>query len=155
EDIDRGRLHDLGNLLLVFTMLWAYLSFSQYLIIYAGNMAEDIPFYVHRTEGGWQHVALGLIVLHFAVPFVVLITRRTKRSPRAPRAAPLGSLFMHRVEIFWLVAPNFYGHALPVHWVALPAPLGVGGLWVFWSSRRLRAFSPPAIASPAPAGGAT
>lgn len=155
KELSIDRLHDLGNLLLVFTMLWAYLSFSQYLIIYAGNMAEDVPFYVHRSEGGWQHVSLGLIALHFAVPFVVLITRRTKRSPRALRTVALGILFMHLVEIFWFVAPNFYGHDMHVHWMDVAAPIGVGGLWVFWFSRRLRAFSAPVIAAPAAAGGAT
>ena len=157
DQVPIGRLHDLGNLLLVFTMLWAYLSFCQYLIIYAGNMAEDIPFYVHRTEGGWQHVAQGLIVFHFAVPFVVLITRRTKRSPRALRAVALGILFVHLVEIFWFVAPNFYGPDMHVSGMDLCAPVGIGGLWMYWFSRRLRAFSVPVIAAPpgAAAGGTT
>jgi hypothetical protein len=145
-EVPRDRLHDLGNLLLVFTMLWAYLSFSQYLIIYAGNTAEDVPFYYHRTEGGWQQVALGLIVLHFAVPFTVLITRRTKRSPRALRAVAVGMLVMRLVELFWFIAPNF-GHGLRVGLLDVAAPLGVGGLWVLWFMRRLRAVSTPAIAT--------
>jgi hypothetical protein len=145
-EVPRDRLHDLGNLLLVFVMLWAYLSFSQYLIIYAGNMAEDVPFYVHRTEGGWQEIALALIVLHFAAPFTVLITRRTKRSPRALRAVALGILAMHLVEIFWFIAPNSTGGKLRVGLLDVAAPLGVGGVWALWFMRRLRAFSTPARA---------
>jgi hypothetical protein len=146
-EVPVDRLHDLGNLLLVFVMLWAYLSFSQYLIIYAGNTAEDVPFYVHRTEGGWQQIALALIVLHFAAPFTVLITRRTKRSPRALRAVALGILAMHLVEIFWFVAPNFTGGKLRVGWLDVAVPVGVGGVWVLWFMRRLRAFSAPALAA--------
>src|SRR5207249_4755311 len=124
EDVPIDRLHDLGNLLLVFIMIWAYFSFSQYLIIYAGNLAEDVPFYVHRTLGGWQYVALGLIALHFATPFTVLLTRRTKRSPRSLRAVAIGLLVMRLVELFWFVAPNFYGPNVRVSWMDLAAPVG-------------------------------
>jgi hypothetical protein len=140
EDISKDRLHDLGKLLLVFVMLWAYLSFSQYLIIYAGNMAEDVPFFVHRSHGGWQHLALGLIVLHFAVPFVVLLTRRTKRSPKALRAVAVGILGMRLIELFWFAAPNFRGHHIKVTFLDVAAPVGIGGFWLFWFSRRLRAL---------------
>jgi hypothetical protein len=149
-----GALHDLGNLMLVFVLVWAYFSFSQYLIIYAGNLAEETPWYIHRTEGGWQHVSLALIVLHFAVPFAVLLTRRTKRSPKALRVVALGILAMRLVELFWFVAPNFYGHHLRVHFLDVAAPIGVGGLWLFWFSRKRAAFGGPraraAAAAPAP-----
>jgi hypothetical protein len=142
-------LHDLGNLLLVFVLVWAYFSFSQYLIIYAGNMAEDSAWFVHRTEAGWQHIALALIVLHFAVPFLVLLSRRTKRSPQTIRAVAIGVLIMRLVELYWFVAPNFSGdhgsgHAGPtpihLHWMDLCAPMLIGGIWLFWFSRRFSAF---------------
>ena len=73
--------NDLGNLMLAFTMLWAYMSFSQYLIIWSGNLTEEIPWYLRRTRGGWQWVALALIVFHFFVPFFVLLFRENKRQP--------------------------------------------------------------------------
>ena len=76
------RLHDLGNLMLAFTMLWAYMSFSQYLIIWSGNLPEEIPWYLRRTRGGWQWVALALIVFHFFLPFFVLLFRENKRQSR-------------------------------------------------------------------------
>jgi hypothetical protein len=156
-ELPLDRLHDLGNLLLVFTMLWAYLSFSQYLIIYAGNTAEDVPFYVYRTERGWEQIARALIVLHFAVPFTVLLTRRTKRSPRALRAVAVGMLIMRVVELFWFIAPSVGGHELRVGLLDVAAPVGVGGIWVLWFMRRMRAFSAPVTpaSSAVAAGGAT
>ena len=141
-------LHDLGNLLLVFTMLWAYLSFSQYLLIYAGNIADEVPFFVYRGEGGWQHVSLALIVLHFAVPFAVLLSRRTKRNPERLRAVAVFVLVMRLVELFWFVAPNFRRGALGVGPLDLLAPLAIGGVWFYAFVRRVRALD---AATPAPA----
>ncbi len=132
-------LHDLGNLLLLFVMLWAYVSYSQYLIIYAANMAEDVTFYAHRSAGGWQLVAFALIVLHFAVPFLILISRRSKRSPQMLGALALGLLVMRFVELFWVTAPNFYGHHVNIHWMDLAAFVGVGGLWAAYFFHRLSA----------------
>src|SRR5204863_4690088 len=73
--------HDLGNLMLAFVMLWAYFSFSQYLIIYSGNLPEEITWYVNRTETGWRFIGLLLIVFHFVVPFLLLLSRPLKREP--------------------------------------------------------------------------
>ncbi len=77
-----GRLNDLGNLLLAFVMLWAYMSFCQFLIIWSGNLTEEIPWYLRRTRGGWEWVALALIVFHFFLPFFVLLFRENKRHDR-------------------------------------------------------------------------
>lgn len=125
-----GATHDDGNLMLVFTMLWAYVSYSQYVIIYAANMAEDIPWYVHRSAGGWQHISFTVIVVHFALPFLVLLSRRTKRSPQVLIWVAGGMLGARLVEIFWMVAPNFYLHHVHVSWADVLVPLGVFGVWL-------------------------
>ncbi len=127
---DAGRFHDLGNLLLAFVMLWAYISFSQYLIIWSGNLKEEIPWYLHRTGEGWVVIALVLIVFHFALPFVLLLSRHTKRGARALVGVAGFLLLMRWVDLYWLVVPNFHQHGLYLHWMDLAAPIGIGGIWL-------------------------
>ena len=149
EFVGIGHFHDLGNLLLAFTMLWAYVSFSQYLIIWSGNIAEETPFYVYRTNGAWKYVALALIVLHFFVPFLLLLSRRTKRTVRYLTYVALGILVMRFVDLYWVVKPMYHqghGHAQQFrnmpgafpHWLDIAAPIGIGGIWVWLFINQLR-----------------
>ncbi len=123
-------LNDFGNLLLMLTMLWAYLSFSQYLIIWAGNLQDEIPWYIKRATGHWAWVALGLIVFHFAVPFVLLLLRFVKRRRQMLGLVAAGLFVMSMVDIFWLIVPSFQPHAPQFHWLDYALLLGVGGVWV-------------------------
>jgi hypothetical protein len=122
--------HDLGNLLLAFIMLWAYLSFSQFLIIWSGNLAEEIPWYLHRTRGGWDIMSVFLILLHFALPFVLLLSRGTKRQARSLARVAAVVLCLHLIDLFWLVMPARHPANLFIHWLDLVTPIGVGGLWL-------------------------
>ena len=124
-------LNDYGNLLLTFTMLWAYLSFSQYLIIWAGNLREEIPWYLSRSQGGWAGVALALIVFHFAVPFLLLLSRFVKRRARILGWVAGGLLVMSVVDIFWLTVPAFERAGPEFHLTDGLAFLGIGGLWMW------------------------
>ena len=123
-------LNDLGNLLLAFVMIWAYLSFSQLLIIWSGNLPEEIPWYLHRISGGWRFVAIALAIFHFAVPFLVLLGRGNKRQLRRLAMLAAAILVMRMVDIFYLVVPEFSNHHLSVHWLDLAAMAGVGGIWL-------------------------
>jgi hypothetical protein len=138
--------NDFGNLLLTFTMLWAYLSFSQYLIIWAGNLQDEIPWYLVRASGGWAWIALALIVFHFAIPFVLLLTRFVKRRKRALAAVAAGLIVMSVVDIYWLTAPAFRDQRQgPVfHLMDWGAVIGIGGLWmwVFLSQLKARPLLP-------------
>lgn len=122
--------HDLGNLLLAFVMLWAYVAFSQFLLIWAGNLPEEIPWYLHRTNGGWKWIGLFLIVFHFAVPFLLLLSRRIKRGIRAISTLAIAMIFIHLVNLFWIVAPAFHQKGFYLHWLDIVAPVGVGGIWI-------------------------
>jgi hypothetical protein len=120
--------HDVGNLLLAFTMLWAYMSFSQYLITWSGNLSEEIPWYLHRSVGLWWWLALSLIVFHFFLPFFLLLNREAKRQPRSLWKIAVLILVMHAINDAWLVLPSVGSRALRF-WAVIPAFAGVGGLW--------------------------
>jgi hypothetical protein len=130
--------HDLGNLLLAFVMLWAYFSFSQYLIIWAGNLPLEIAWYLHRVQTGWRAVGIALIVFHFAVPFVLLLSRRVKREPDLLITVAVGVLLMRLVDLFWLIAPEFHEAGITVSWLDILLPLSLGSLWLGLFVQQLR-----------------
>ena len=123
--------NDLGNLMLAFTMLWAYMSFSQYLIIWSGNLAEEVPWYLDRSVGGWRYVAASLMVFHFFVPFFCLLVRENKRRPDRLWRIAAAILAMHFVNDVWLIVPAFPGHGgLEGAGPGRRRRSGVGGVWV-------------------------
>jgi len=124
------RWHDLGNLLLALVMFWAYLNFSQFLLIWSANLAEEIPWYLHRIGGGWEWVAIALILFQFALPFVLLLSRNTKRKSQTLAVVAGAILFMHWLDTLWMVAPSFYPARFHIHWLDIAAPVGIGGLWL-------------------------
>ncbi len=137
-------VHDLGKLLLAFTMLWGYVNFSQFLIVWSGNISEETPFYLQRLQGGWQVLAVALLVFHFALPFALLLSRDLKRNARTLGAVAALMLAMQLVDLFWLIGPDLVGHGhenvpLRGHWMDLAATLALGGLWLFLFAREARA----------------
>ncbi len=131
-------LNDFGNLLLTFTMLWAYLSYSQYVIIWSGNLQDEVPWYVTRAHGGWAWVALFLIVFHFAVPFLLLLSRTVKRRREVLAVVAAGLVVMSLVDVFWLTAPVFDPAGPEFHWMDWLAVIGIGGIWVWGFISHLR-----------------
>jgi hypothetical protein len=123
--------NDLGNLLLAFVMLWAYMMYSQLLLIWAGNLPEEISWYLVRCEGGWQWVGVLLAIFYFALPFVLLLSRDIKREPRRLRIVALAVVGMSFVHQFWMIAPVYSPGQFYWHWMDAAALAGVGGLW-FW-----------------------
>lgn len=135
--IRASHFHDYGKLLLAFLMLWAYFSVSQLIIIWSGNLPEEAPWYLERTSGGWQLVTQALVLLHFFVPFLLLLNARLKRS--AGRLALVAGLLlvMRWVDGYWQAAPAMHVHRL--HWMDVVLTIGLGGLWLaffFWQLRR-------------------
>jgi hypothetical protein len=130
--------HDWGKLLLAFTLLWTYFSLSQFLIIWSGNIPEEVLWYDHRLHGGWQAVGLALALLHFALPFLALLSRDLKRDVKllAPVATLL--LVMHWVDYYWNVMPAYAPGDFALHWLDPVAPLALGGLWLWLFVRELK-----------------
>src|SRR6202795_3046903 len=129
-------VQDHGKWMLTFTMVWAYFSFSQWLIIWAGNLPEEITWYVRRLNGGWGFVGLFLVVFQFAVPFVLLLSRQFKRDITRLVWLATGLLVVRYVDLFWLVEPNFSA-TFHVTWADLVIPFAMGGLWIAYFCHNL------------------
>lgn len=130
-------VHDHGKLMLTFVMLFAYFSFSQLLIIWAGNLPTEINFYTRRLNAGWQAIGLALVIFHFAVPFLMLLSRPLKRSARHLVWIASGLIFMRYVDLYWYIEPNFHKEIFFSLW-DLIVPIAIGGLWFAMFFRNLR-----------------
>ena len=133
-------LHDLGNLLLMMVVMWAYVSFAQLLVIWLGNGQQEIPWYVHRSKGFWRFVTVLLVVFQFFTPFVLLLMQRIKRSARALAWVAVGVLFMQWVDALWMVEPSSVSAAPhSLSWLDFVTPIGIGGIWfagfLWWLGR--------------------
>ncbi len=128
--LSTDRFHDYGTLLYAFIMLWAYLSYSQFLIIWSANLPEEIPYYLRRFGDGWQGVTLVVVAGHFVLPWLLLLFRSNKRTTRRLVAVACFMLVMRFLDVFWLIAPWVKQGAFGVHWMDIAAVLGVFGLWV-------------------------
>jgi hypothetical protein len=136
-DGDRQHFNDLGNLLLVFVMTWAYLAYTQYLIIWAENLPEEISWYLPRVNTDWTWVGAFLIAFHFALPLFALLFRAVKRNGIALGRLAAGLLLVHLVDAYWLVLPSVDGQGVSPRLADLAAVLCIGGFWLCWVLRLL------------------
>jgi hypothetical protein len=127
----RDVAHDVGNLLLAFLMIAAYFGFSQFLIIWSGNLPEESAWYLRRQGGGWSYLVLSCVLLLYVLPFAWLLSRERKRSPRGVALLGVWLLVMRSVEVYWIVAPSLYGERLVIDPNAVAATLAIGGAWLF------------------------
>jgi hypothetical protein len=132
-------VHDHGKWMLTFIMVWAYFSFSQWLIIWAGNLPDEITWYMRRLNGGWGFVGLWLVVFHFAVPFVILLSRPFKRDIRRMVWLATWMLLMRYLDLFWNIEPNF-SVRFNVTWADVILPVAMGGFWLWFFFRNLNSM---------------
>lgn len=135
--VRRTHFHDIGNMMLTFLLLWAYVSFSQYLLIWSGNIKDETTFYVYRLHNGLQYVAILLIAAGFFIPFFCLLSSKIKRSLRAFCYLAVFVIFTRILDLFWIVIPSYsQGHNLPptsifhLHYQYLLPLIGIGGIWI-------------------------
>jgi len=136
----KTEMHDLGKLMLAFVMLYAYLSFSQWLITWSGNLPQEIQFYLNRLSGNWMNLSRFLILFEFAVPFALLLSRRLKKQPGFMVPFCAGIIVIRMIDLYWHVEPNFitHGSQFAFNWMYLAATVGLGGIWVFFFIRSLK-----------------
>lgn len=150
EYLTPTQVHDHGKFMLAFVMVWAYFNFSQWLIYWAGNLPEEITWFLRRINGGWGWVALFLVLFHFAVPFGILLSRQFKRQVRNLVWLAAAILVVRLVDIWWHVEPaaSLHHDTIHVSWSLFACLAGIGGLWMAYFFRNLR--SRPLLAVYAP-----
>jgi hypothetical protein len=129
-------VHDHGKWMLTFIMVWAYFSFSQWLIIWAGNLTSEITFYLRRLNGGWGWIGLVLVLFHFAIPFAILLSRPFKRNIRKLVSVAVLLLLMCYVDLFWIIEPNF-SKTIRITFSDVVVPIAIGGIWLWYFFRNL------------------
>ena len=132
-------VHDHGKWMLAFTMVWAYFNFSQWLIIWAGNLPTEITYYLRRLNGGWGYVGLFVVIFHFAVPFAILLSRPFKRNIRKLVWVAVWMMFMRYVDLFWVIEPNF-SKTFSITIADIVVPIAIGGFWLAYFFRNLAAL---------------
>jgi hypothetical protein len=136
KDVQFGKLfspshfHDMGTLMFAFTLFWTYTSFSQFLIIWSGNLAEETPWYLHRMGHGWEQVAISLVALGFFIPFLLLLQRKLKHQAGMLTAVAVVVLIARHFDLYWQIGPAFQPHFTGPHWMDLATTLAIGGIWV-------------------------
>jgi hypothetical protein len=131
-------MHNLGKLLFAFTCFWAYIAFSQMMLIWIANLPEEVPFFAVRMKGPWAAVSIALIIGHFVVPFALLLSRNIKRIPGRLSLVAVWALLMHLLDIFWLVMPTLDPNKVVFHWSLPLAWVGIGGLTVAFAIWKIR-----------------
>ena len=135
--VQKRHIHDLGKLLFAFNMLWAYFAFSQLLIIWSGNQPEEITFYLTRFRGGWGLLAVVVLLFHFAIPFLLLLSRDVKRTASLVSKVALWMILMRLVDLFWMTRPEFSPVAA-VTWLDFAVPVALVGLWLGFFAMNLK-----------------
>jgi hypothetical protein len=143
-----AHFHSLGKLILGFTAFWAYMAFSQYMLVWIADLPEEVPWYLKRTTGGWNVLFLFLALGRFLLPFFVLLSKSVKLSALGLTVVASWTLFAHLVDVYWLILPARYEAAPVLHWTQPCALVGMGGLFVAFALWRLRSGYPIPVRDP-------
>ncbi|MHC4946277.1 MAG: quinol:cytochrome C oxidoreductase, partial [Planctomycetota bacterium] len=146
--VTRDHLYSLGALLFAFTCFWTYIAFSQFMLIWYGNIPEETIYFVHRTEHSWLGISLLLITIRFVVPFFVLLSREAKMKPRALVTASVLVLAGELVDLYWLIMPQVHGDAPKLSWQELGPPILLTGILILYIGRFLSRHRVLAVGDP-------
>ena len=146
--LNADHTHSLGKFLLAFTAFWAYIAFSQFMLIWIANIPEEVPWYMVRTSDGWGLVGIFLAVGHFLVPFFLLLSRDLKRNPARLALVAGWLLLVHWVDIWWLIMPRLHEGGPSLSWLDLTAFVGVGAAAVAFLVLRMRGAATVPVRDP-------
>ena len=146
------QFHDIGNFMFSFTILWTYMGIAQYIIIWSGNLPEEVEYYLHRQQGGWAGVALAITLLGFVLPFLLMLFKSNKRRSHVLAGIAVLVLLVRLLDLLWMVTPVFR-HSFHLHWLDGAAWVGLTGVWLVAFFRQLSARPPLPLHDPRFAGG--
>lgn len=121
---------DIGTLIFACEMLWAYMTFSQLIITWSGNLPDEIVWYMPRLRSQWELISMFILVIFFAIPFLLLLSKPIKRNPRFLAMVAGIILVMRVLDLIWLIEPIYHPHQIYIHWMDILAPIGIGGIWI-------------------------
>lgn len=127
--IGKVHIYDLGAWFFAFTVFYAYIAFSQFLLIYYANLPEETLWFYHRMEGGYKYIMYGILLFRFVLPFLVLLNRSAKYNRTVLAIMSVIVLFVHFAELYWIIMPTFNEHAIHFSWIDITAFLGLGGIF--------------------------
>lgn len=136
--------HDLGKWMFAMVIFWAYIAFSQYLLIWYANLPEETVWFLHRFEGTWAWMSAALLFGHFVIPFFVLLPRASKRNPKVLKVMAIWLLFFQFLDFYWQVMPNFSPAGISLHWLDVAAPVAIGSAMglLFWNRMKAHSMLP-------------
>jgi hypothetical protein len=144
--INKEHMHDLGKLMFAFTIFWTYIHFSQYFLIWYSNLPEETFYYIDRTKDGWEIMGWSSLVLHFIVPFALLLRQDVKRNQTVLKAAAFILLFAHFIDLSWIIIPGYRHHG--IHHFDVFALVAAGGMvllfmgiLLFFTAKRMNSVS--------------
>jgi hypothetical protein len=138
DGLGPDHLHSLGKFLLAFVAFWAYIAFSQYMLIWVANLPEEVPWYLLRNDSGWRPVGIFLVLFHFVIPFFALLSRDLKRQPRSLAVMAAWVLLVHYVDVYWVIMPRLHPQAPRPHWTDFTAFVGIGAAALAFTVWRMR-----------------
>ncbi len=141
EEITVEHFHDLGKLLFTFTIFWAYMAFSQYFLIWYGNIPEETIWFQHRWQGSWKTVSLVLVMGHFVLPFIILMIRSIKRNLSILGFMAFWLLLMHFIDLYWLILPGLHQQNAQISWMDFTTVIGIGGIFIWYFARQMSAHA--------------
>jgi hypothetical protein len=146
EVLGADQIHDLAKLMFAFVMLWGYFNVSQLIIVWSGNLPEEIPFYLERLQGAWAPISIAVLIFEFVLPFCLLLSRSLKRNPQRVKWVALLLLIARAIDVTWMIGPTptIHSSGSTFSWVDVAAFIGLGGIWLtyFWSNLAGRALVP-------------